>query len=204
MATTADFWSQGVNDDNVVGGPARILVADKSTVAYPNLIRDVINLETYEAQTGWHDVGHTSEPFVNTEGFDTTEWESQQSGIINLQVGNWNRSISFTLMESRRDKVADLVHEATGRTTNDDGDEVEYFYDKSNVTEWRVAAINLMEDETAGQNLTMDVFPRCKRSGADSEMNWSRSDPQTHTLEMRPFPDTDVPNDASWYRISET
>jgi len=121
-----------------------------------------------------------------------------------VQVGNWNRRISLTLMEGRNNTVMDLVHEAEGRTSNSDGDEVEYFYDKSNITEWRVAAISLQESEVAGENMIMDVFPFCKRSGADSETSWSRSDPQTHTLEMIPFPEPDAPYDASWYRVSQT
>jgi len=199
-----NFWQEGVNEGNIVGGPARVLVSKRSVTTYPELISDVLDLTTYQPQADWYDVGHTSEAFANTSGFDTTNWVSQQSGIINVQVGNWNRRISLTLMEGRNNTVMDLVHEAEGRTSNSDGDEVEYFYDKSNITEWRVAAISLQESEVAGENMIMDVFPFCKRSGADSETSWSRSDPQTHTLEMIPFPEPDAPYDASWYRVSQT
>ena len=117
MATVADFWSTGVSDNNVVGGPARVLASKKSLTTYPTEISDVLNLETYEAQTNWFDVGHTTEPFNITDGFEVTDWESQQTGIINQQVGNWNRSISITVMESKNNDVMDMVHETAQRTT---------------------------------------------------------------------------------------
>lgn len=203
MADTANFWRLGADRENVVGGPARILVSERSVTSYPELISDVLNLSTYQPQTNWFDLGHTSEPFASTDGFDTTEWESQQAGIIDTQVGNWNRSISVSFMESKNNKVMDVVHEADGRALNPDGDQVEYFWDKPDVTEWRVVAIHLAEKGTAGQNIIMDVFPNAKRSGGDSETAWDRGSPQAHSVELRPFPDPGVPFDANWYRITQ-
>ncbi len=201
--TTSEFYTKGVTRDNVLGGPARILVAKRSLTTYPELISDVLNLSTYEPAANWHDVGHTSEPFETSDGFATTDWISQQLGKINVQVGTWERTISVTLMETDNDWVMDLAHEAADRTTNADGDEVVYFLDQSDVTEWRVAAVNLQEGGTSGQNIVMDVFPRCKRSGADSTTAWDRENPQTATLEMVPFPDGDLSNSANWYRIRQ-
>jgi hypothetical protein len=202
MPTTSDFWTVGVNDSNVVGGPARILVAQRSLSTYPELISDVLDLTTYNPQSGWEDVGHTSEPFTNTSGFDTSDWLSQQAGRINVQIGTWNRTISITPMEGMRDIVMDVVHQPE-RSTNADGDTVEHMWDRPDVTEWRVVAINIQENKADAANIVMDVFPRCKRSGGDSETGWTRSEPQTHTLEMIPFPDVDVPYNSNWYRIRE-
>jgi len=203
MPTTADFWTTGVNEAKVLGGPARIIVALKSATTYPELISDVLNLTTYQPATNWTDVGHTSEPFNISDGFETTEWISQQAGRINIQIGNWNRNITFTMMQTLTDKVMDLSHEAQGRTTNADGDTVEYFWDVSEVTSWRVAAVHLVEGATAGSNIVMDVFPNCKRSGADSETAWDRGNPQTASIEMTPLPDEDAPLNANWYRIRQ-
>ncbi|MBD3260297.1 MAG: hypothetical protein GF334_01245 [Candidatus Altiarchaeales archaeon] len=203
MATTADFWREGTNRENVIGGPSRIIVSKRSVTTYPELISDVLNLSTYQPQANWYDLGHSSTPFANTSGFDTTEWESQQAGVIDIQVGNWNRTITVTLMESKNDKVMEVVHEADGQTTNADGDDVKYMWDKSDVTEWRVVAVNLQENDDAGSNIVMDVFPNCKRSGADSETAWDRGNPQVHSLELRPFPDPSAPLDANWYRITQ-
>jgi hypothetical protein len=203
MVTQSDFWNKGVDEDKILGGPARVLVSRKSVTTYPELISEVLNLTTYDPATNWLDVGHTSEPFNMTDGFETTEWISQQAGRINVQVGNWNRTISVTLMQTLTNTVMDLAHEADGRTTNADGNTVEYFWDKPEVTKWRVAAIHLVEDASAAANIVMDVFPFCKRSGADSETAWDRGNPQTASLEMTPLPDEDVPYNANWYRIRE-
>lgn len=203
MASTSDFWRLGTNEGDIVGGPARILVSQRSVTTYPLLISDVLNLNTYQPQTNWFDLGHTMAPFVSTSGFDTQNWVSQQQGVINVQVGSWNRAITVTFMESKNNKVMDFVHEADGRTLNSDGDQVEYFWDKPATTEWRLVAINLKEEGTAGSNIIMDVFPFVKRSGADSETSWDRGNPQGHSVEMKPFPDTGVPFDASWYRVTQ-
>ena len=155
---TSDFWTKGTSRDNVLGGPARILASQRSLTTYPETIGDVLDLSTYDPQTNWLDMGHTSEPFEISDGFDTTEWVSQQLGIINVQLGNWNRNISFTLMETDNDNVMDMAHSADGRTTNADGDEVIYMWDQSDITEWLIAALHLKEEGTSGQNIIMDVF----------------------------------------------
>jgi len=111
-----------------------VLVAERSVVAYPDLISDVLNLNTYDPAANWTDLGHTSTPFNFSDGFDTTNWVSQQAGIINVQIGNWNRTINVTFMETKNNKVMDVVHEADGRATNSDGDEIAYFWDKPDVT----------------------------------------------------------------------
>jgi len=67
-----NFWQEGVNEGNIVGGPARVLVSKRSVTTYPELISDVLDLTTYQPQADWYDVGHTSEAFANTSGFDTT------------------------------------------------------------------------------------------------------------------------------------
>jgi hypothetical protein len=201
--STSDFWRKGTDREKVVGGPARILVSQRSVTTYPETIGAVLNLTTYEPMPNWFDMGHTSTPFTNTSGFDTTQWVSQQAGIIDIQIGNWNRTLGVTFIESKNEKVMDLVHEADGRTVNADGDEVIYMWDKPDVTEWRVVAIHLDEKGTSGKNIIMDVFPNCKRSGADAETSWDRENPQGNSVEMIPFPDPDVPYDANWYRITQ-
>lgn len=203
MPTTADFLNIGTNEDNIFGGPVRILVAQRSLTAYPELISDVLNLATYNPAAGWTDAGHTSTPLALSNGFEVTDWVSQQAGIINQQVGNWNRSATVAFMESRNNIVLDLVHEADGRQTNSDGDQVDYFWNKPEVTEWRVAALFLDESVADGSNIVMDVLPRAKRNGAASETAWDRGNPQTHSVELTPLADPGVPYDAAWYRIRQ-
>lgn len=203
MTTENDFYRQGVTTSYVIGGPGRVLVA-ATTVSYPLKIADVINFSTYAPQANWFDLGHTSEPFTSTEGFETTDWISQQIGKINIQVGTWNRTIGITFLESKNTKVFDVVHETAERVTDPTGsaptEQVSYHWDKPEVTEWRMAVLHY---DFSTNKVTMDVFPRIKRSGADSEMAWDRGNPQAHGTEFVPLPDSDVPNTANWYRIEQ-
>lgn len=198
--SSSEFYQTGVTTDDVIGGAARILVADPNLVTYPTAIADVLNFTTYQAQAGWIDVGHTNEPFEATDGFDTTDWISQQVGRINIQVGTWNRTISVSMMQ-KSEIVMDLVHEAVeARVTNPAGEKITYFWDKPEVKEWRMVAVHLNSNADL---LTMDVYPRVKRSGADATLAWDRENAQTHATEFTPLPDSEVLNDANWYRIEE-
>lgn len=195
-----DFYRKGVDTEGVIGGPARILVADPTVMSYPTQMSEVIDFSTYQPMAGWIDVGHTSEPFESTNSFDTTDWISQQIGRINIQVGTWTRTISVTFMESRNQKVMDLVHQVDSRETNGAGELVTYFVDAADVSEWRMVAMHL---DAKSDRITMDVFPRIKRSGADATTAWDRENPQTHGTEFSPLPDPDMDQQANWYRLEE-
>lgn len=203
MGTKAEFWSKGVTTGDVQGGPARVLATPYAGSTYPELISEVIDLDTYEPVSPWVDLGHTSEAFESTDGFDTAEWISQQIGKINTQITQWNRTISVTFMEGRNDTMMDIVHSPDNRDANADGDARVYFWDRTDTTEYRIVAINLQDNRADGSNITMDVFPRVKRSGADSTVAWSREEPETHAVELEPLPASDVPFQANWYRISQ-
>jgi hypothetical protein len=203
MGTKAQFWNLGTETDDVQGGPARVLAAPYATSTYPELISEVLDLDTYLPVAPWVDLGHTSEPFESTHGFDTAEWISQQQGRINTQVTQWNRTVTVTFMEGRNDDMMDIVHSLDNRDSNADGDSRVYGWDRSDTTEYRLAALNLQENRADGRNITMDVFPKVKRSGADSTFAWSREDAQTHSVELTPFPDPQTPFEANWYRLQQ-
>lgn len=56
MAT--DFFRTSINDESFVRTAGRLLWAG-ITVSFPTKLGDVINMSTYEAQTGWNDLGAT-------------------------------------------------------------------------------------------------------------------------------------------------
>lgn len=54
-----DFLKTFVDlDENFIRGAARMLWAG-TTIAFPTTLGDVVNLSTYDAQTGWNDLGAT-------------------------------------------------------------------------------------------------------------------------------------------------
>ena len=204
MATVDDFYRTGVDSDNVVGGPARIMIVKRADLTYPVDISDVIDLTTYQPVGLWQDAGLTQEAFAMTNSFETTDWPSQQLGVINIQVGDWTRNVSTSFMETLGDKIMEFVHErVSSEVTPGDADTVDYFGDVTDVTEWRVAALYLNKNKAGGENIIMDVFPRVKRGGDEASVEWSRTDAQIHTTSWRPLPEPEAPHQASWYRITQ-
>lgn len=54
----ADFFRVSVDENNFIRGAARLLWAG-ITVTFPTAISTIINLSTYDAQSGWNDLGAT-------------------------------------------------------------------------------------------------------------------------------------------------
>jgi hypothetical protein len=82
------FHRYNVNDDNFIRGAARLLLA-AITQAFPTSIGDIINLTTYDAQTGWSDAGATKTGITiarnNTE--ETFDIDQELSDIDSRPTG---------------------------------------------------------------------------------------------------------------------
>lgn len=53
-----DFFRVGVDSNNFIRGAARLLWAG-TTISFPTTIGDIVNLSTYDAMSGWNDLGAT-------------------------------------------------------------------------------------------------------------------------------------------------
>jgi hypothetical protein len=82
------FHRFDVNDDNFIRGAARLLLA-AITQAFPTSIGDIINVSTYDAQTGWSDAGATKTGITiarnNTE--ETFDIDQELSDIDSRPTG---------------------------------------------------------------------------------------------------------------------
>jgi len=146
----------------------------------------------------------TLDPFQQSFGFDSSEWVTQQLGPINQQVSTWRRRISTRFAEDTA-FVRQVVHEgdtlaSQGLATNADSDNMLWYYNKQDVTEYTLAVLFL--DEATGK-IRATVYPRVKRSGSDSVTAWDRDNPRGHQVEWEALPDPEVPNNASAYDIYE-
>ena len=52
------FRTNAYSDDSFLRGAARIMWAG-TTIAFPTTVGDIVNLSTYDAMTGWNDLGAT-------------------------------------------------------------------------------------------------------------------------------------------------
>ena len=53
-----DFFRTNIGDDTFIRGAARLMWAG-TTISFPSSIADIVNLSTYDAGTGWNDLGAT-------------------------------------------------------------------------------------------------------------------------------------------------
>lgn len=115
MAT--DFHRTYVNDDSFIRGAARLLWAG-TTVSFPSKIADVINMSTYDAATGWNELGATKtgvQISINNseESFDV----DQILADIATQPTGWEMSVSTQLAEMTLERLQ-VAWEGSSITTD--------------------------------------------------------------------------------------
>jgi hypothetical protein len=95
----ADFFRTGITDDNFIRGAARLLLAN-TTIAFPTAIGDVINLSTFDAMTGWVDVGATKTGLTITRNNTEETFDVDQIlGDIDSRPVSYEQTVATALAE---------------------------------------------------------------------------------------------------------
>jgi hypothetical protein len=95
----ADFFRTGITDDNFIRGAARLLVAG-TTIAFPTGIGDVINLSTFDAMSGWVDVGATKTGITITHNNTEETFDVDQIlGDIDSRPVSYEQTVATALAE---------------------------------------------------------------------------------------------------------
>jgi hypothetical protein len=95
----ADFHRVNVDDNNFIRGAARLLWAG-TTVAFPTTIADIINVCTYDAMTGWNDLGATKTGITVTYNNDEETFDIDQIiGDIDSRPTTQDVSVATALAE---------------------------------------------------------------------------------------------------------
>lgn len=95
----ADFFRTGITDDNFIRGAARLLVAGM-TITFPTAVSDIINLSTFDAQTGWVDVGATKTGITITRNNTEEVFDVDQIlGDIDSRPVSYEQTIATALAE---------------------------------------------------------------------------------------------------------
>jgi hypothetical protein len=94
-----DFHRTRVNDDNFIRGAARIMWAG-TTVTFPTAISSIINLSSYDAMTGWNDLGATKTGItVTVNNTEETFDVDQIYGDIDSRPTGWECTVATALAE---------------------------------------------------------------------------------------------------------
>lgn len=111
-----DFHRVSINDDNFIRGAARLLWAG-TTVTFPDDLGDVVNLTTYEAMSGWNDLGATKTGItVTVNNTEETFDVDQIYGDIDSRPTGWECTVATALAEMTLEHLA-FAWEGSSPTT---------------------------------------------------------------------------------------
>jgi hypothetical protein len=95
----ADFFRTGITDDNFIRGAARLLVAG-TTISFPTAVSDVINLSSFDAMSGWVDVGATKTGItISHNNTEETFDVDQILGDIDSRPVSYEQTVATALAE---------------------------------------------------------------------------------------------------------
>src|ERR1043166_5677117 len=100
-----DFHRTAINDDNFIRGAARLMWAG-STVSFPTTIGSIINLSTYDAATGWNDLGATKTGITVTHNNTEEEFDVDQIlTVIDTRPVTYEQAVSTQLAEMTLERL---------------------------------------------------------------------------------------------------
>jgi hypothetical protein len=101
----ADFHRTSITDDNFIRGAARLLWAGL-TIAFPTAVSDIINLSTFDAQTGWNDLGATKTGITVTHNNTEETFDVDQIlGDIDTRPVSYEQSVTTALAEMTLERI---------------------------------------------------------------------------------------------------
>lgn len=112
-----DFFRTSINEDTFIRGAARLMWAG-ITVSFPTTIANIINLSTYDAMTGWNDIGATKGGIViSRNGTEETFDVDQILANIDSRPVSWEQTIATAIAEASLDKIK-IAWEGGSKTTS--------------------------------------------------------------------------------------
>ena len=166
-----------------------MMLAPSSNTA-PSALAHLINMTTYDpnATYGWVDLGLTGEPTSIVEGFDASEWESQQFGRLKTQLTLWNRMVKTELIEWTNN-IRQLIRESsTPAGAGASGQTRINYPERVSVPFRRLAVLHMRDDG----RIIAHIFPSVQWSGADIESTLARDNPQRVPIEWRAYVDDNI------------
>lgn len=184
---SSTFFRTGITDDNFIRGAARLLVAG-TTISFPTGVGDIINLSTFDAQTGWVDVGATKTGItisrnVTEEVFDV----DQIIGDIDSRPVNYEQTVATALAEVTLENLQ-LAWEGGGITTSG-GFRQMGVGEPTTYTRRRLAVIFQKQNG----KLRAHVFRKVQKSAQESAVPYNKTgEQQSIPFTFRALADTSI------------
>jgi len=183
----ADFFRTGITDDNFIRGAARLLVAGL-TIAFPTAVSDVINLSTFDAQTGWVDIGATKTGItISRNNTEETFDVDQILGDIDSRPVSYEQTVATALAEVTLENLQ-LAWEG-GPISTSGGFRTMGVGEPAVYTRKRLAVIF----QKANGKLRMHAFHKAQRSAAESAIPYNKTgEQQSIPVTFRALADTSI------------
>ena len=180
-----------VNNDNVIGGAARVLVAPSSYALPTDLAHIVAHASTYapNGTYGWADIGTTKSASNIAMQAATNEWRGEQQGPIRMLYTDYTGTATFEMEElagsqGQSNKLlagAVAGTAAAGQTRTD--------WTARNTPPDEVHICFLREDPDGRLHAT--IAPRAQWDGSALQRQFTRGESESLALPMKLYGDTD-------------
>lgn len=181
------FHRTSINDDNFIRGAARILWAGM-TVAFPTAVSDIVNLSTFDAQTGWHDLGATKNGItISHNNTEETFDVDQILGDIDSRPVSYEQTVATQLAEMTLERLqvaweAGGIDTAGGFRTMGVGEPATY-------TRRRLAILF----QKANLKLRAHVFRKVQKAAQESAIAYNKTgEQQSVPVTFRALADTSI------------
>lgn len=181
------FHRYTVNDDNFIRGAARLLLA-AITQAFPTSIGDIINLSTFDAQSGWTDAGATKTGITitvnNTE--ETFDIDQELTDIDSRPTG-YEYTVATALEEVDLEHMQIAWEAGTIATV---GSERQMGVGPSPVYKKRRLAVLFQK---ANEKIRAFVFRQVQKSPQESALSFQKTgEQQSIPVRWRALPDPSI------------
>jgi len=182
-----DFFRTAINEDTFIRGAARLMWAGM-TVAFPTSISNIINLSTYDAQTGWNDLGATKGGVVISRNSTEETFDVDQIlANIDTRPVTWEQTVATAMAEASLDRI-NVAWEAGSKTTAG-GEEQMGVGDPTTFKQRRLAVLLRKDDG----KIRAHVFRKVVRSGTDSSITLNKTGDQlTFPITFNALADTSI------------
>lgn len=182
-----DFFKTAINDDSFIRGAARLMWAG-TTISFPSSISEVVNLSTYDAMSGWNDLGATKGGITITRSNTEETFDVDQIlGDIDSRPVSWEQTVATNVAEATLDRIK-VAWEGGDKTTSG-GEEQMGVGDPTSYFRRRLAVVFRKEDG----KLRMHAFRKVQRSATDSQIVYNKTGDQINIpITFRALADTSV------------
>jgi len=190
-----DFHRTSINDESFIRGAARLLIA-AVTQTFPATLGAIVNLTTYDAMSGWTDLGATKTgvqiSLNNTE--ETFDVDQILADIATLPT-SWDVSVGTQLAEMTLDKLSIAWEGDSVATATEDGVANVKTMGVGNPDVYRQRRLAVLFRRPSNQKIRGYIFRKVQRMPQESNVTHAKTGEQISIpVRFKALVDTSITN----------